>query len=100
MSKLSEYQEAYTLGMASVIVDCNPCKSEKALRQLPLSELNTEALLLLQECKYNQSVRRLFRLYVFMFDEQLKEIYYDTADNSEITELIKEMTRIKEKIKD
>lgn len=100
MSKLSEYQEAYTVGMASVIAEFNSCKSEKVLRQLPLSELNSEALLLLQECKYTQSVKRLFRLYVFMFDEQLKAIYYDTADKSEITELITEMNRIKVKIKD
>ena len=100
MSKLSEYQEAYTFGMASVIAEFNSCKSEKVLRQLPLSELNTEVLLLLEQVKYNQSVKRLFRLYVFMFAEQLKELYYTTEDKSEITELITEMNRIKDKIKD
>lgn len=100
MSKLSEYQEAYTVGMASVIAEFNSCKSEKVLRQLPLSELNTEALLLLEQVNYQQSVKRLFRLYVFMFDEQLKELYYATEDKSEVTELITEMNRIKDKIKD
>ncbi len=100
MSKLSEYQEAYTIGMASVIAEFNSFKSERVLQQLPLPELNSEALLLLQECKYNPTVKRLFRLYVMMFDEQLKELYYATTDTSEITELIKEMTRIKVKIKD
>lgn len=100
MSKLPEYQEAYTFGMASVISEFNSCKSEKVLRQLQLSELNTEALLLLQECNYQQSVKRLFRLYVFMFDEQLKELYYTATDRTEITQLITEMNRIKVKIKD
>lgn len=100
MSKLSEYQESYIVGIASVIVDCNPCKSEKALLQYSVQELNSEALELLEIVNYHSTVKRLFRLYVMMFDEQLKELYYDTADKSEITELIKEMTRIKVKIKD
>jgi hypothetical protein len=100
MSRLSEYQEAYTVGMASVIAEFNPCKSEKALRQYSVQELNSEALELLETVNYHSTVKRLFRLYVFMFDEQLKELYYITEDNSEITALIKEMTRIKDKIKD
>lgn len=100
MSKLSEYQEAYIVGMASVIVGCNPCKSEKALRQYSVQELNSEALELLESVNYHATVKRLFRLYVMMFDEQLRELYYATEDKSEITELITEMTRIKDKIKD
>lgn len=100
MNKLHEYTEAFTVGLASVISEIDKEAKLYELYELTVPELITESLLLLKQLDYRTSVKSLYRIYTMSYEVRLKELLHSGADTAEITELLKEVARLKDKIRD
>lgn len=100
MNKLHEYTEAFTVGLASVISEIDKEAKLYELYELTVPELITESLLLLKQLDYRTSVKSLYRIYTMSYEVRLKELLHSGADKAEITELLKEVARLKDKIRD